>query len=92
MLEREYKLPPESVESSIKAFKNSHPEVAESCLKVFKSITQKYPESGLNVPGRPLARRIVDSFEFSGLKIECDLTYTFNEKAVLWALFKWKSI
>ena len=92
MLEREYKLPGEAVESAINAFKNSYPEVAELCLMTFKNITRKYPESGLAVPGRPWARRIVDWFQFSGMAFECDLTYAFNDQAVLWVLFKWKPI
>jgi len=92
MLEREYKLPGESVVSAINTFKNNCPEAAELCLKTFKDMTQKYPESGLPVPARPWARRIVDRFEFCDMKFECDLTYAFNDQAVLWLLFKFKPI
>ena len=92
MFEREYKLPCESVVNAINTFKKNCPEAAELCLKTFEDITQKYPESGLTVPDRPFARRIVDRFEFCNMKFECDLTYTFNDQAVLWLLFKVKPI
>ena len=77
-----------NVTNAVEQFKRKGGDHADHLIKLLETETKWAPEKGTEVPNRTIAKRIGLALTFPGKKVAGAVEYTFNDKDVIWLMFR----